>query len=121
MINPKQRICKIVLIDLATFLMLLCIASYYSGIVGVKAASLAGMTYIVPNALRTYCLFRYQGAHAARLILKGFYQGQVLKFGLSVLLFAVVFAAFTVNPVAFFATYIGMQTFAWLMPMFNKI
>lgn len=121
MINPKQRIRKIVLIDLVTFLMLLSVASYYAGIAGVKAASLAGITYIAPNALRAYCLFRYQGAHAARLILKGFYQGEILKFGLSVLLFAAIFAAFIVNPVIFFGTYIGMQTLAWLMPMFNKI
>ncbi|MCX7090165.1 MAG: ATP synthase subunit I [Legionellales bacterium] len=119
--DPKQRIRKIVLIDLTTCLMVICVAGCYAGMIGIKSAGLAGLTYVVPNALRTYCLFRYQGAHAARQILKGFYQGEMLKFGVSLGLFSVVFAGCSVNPIIFFGTYIGMQMLAWLMPVFNKI
>lgn len=121
MTNPKQRIRKIVLIDLIMCLMVICAAGCYAGLTGIKAAGLAGMTYVLPNAIRTYCTFRYQGAHAARQILKGFYQGAMLKFGVSLGLFAVVFAGCSVNPMIFFGAYIGMQMLAWLMPVFNKI
>lgn len=121
MFYPKQLIRKIVLIDLFIWLMLVCVAGCYVGAIGIKSVGLAGFTYVLPNALRTYCLFRYQGAHAARQILKGFYQGEMLKFGVSLCLFSVVFAGCSVNPIIFFGTYIGMQMLAWLMPVFNKI
>lgn len=121
LINPKQRIFKLVLIDLTTVLVLLCVAGCYAGSVGVKAAGLAGLTYALPNAMRTYCLFRHQGAHAARRILKGLYLGEMLKFGISLGLFAIVFAACTVHPVIFFGAYISMQMLAWMVPVFHKI
>lgn len=121
MINPKQRIRKILLVDLVAAGVLVCIAACYAGTMGVKSAGLAGITYFIPNAFRTYRIFRHQGAQAARLILKGFYQGEILKFGLSIVLFALIFAQCTVNPMIFFGTYIGMQVLAWVMPVFNKI
>ena len=121
MINPKQRIRKILSVDLVAAGVLVCIAACYAGTIGVKSASLAGLTYFVPNAFRTYRVFLHQGAQAARLILKGLYQGEMLKFGLSIVLFALIFAQCTVNPMIFFATYIGMQVLAWVMPVFNKI
>lgn len=99
----------------------MCIAACYAGTMGVKSAFLAGVTYFVPNALRTYRIFRHQGAQAARLILKGFYQGEMLKFGLSIVLFALVFAGCSVNPMIFFGTYLGMQILACIMPVFNKL
>ena len=113
--------CKIFLFDLAAGWILIGIAACYAGALGAKSASLAAGTYFFPNALRTYRIFRHQGAQAARLILKGLYQGEVLKFGLSIALFALVFALCTVNPVIYFAVYIGMQVLAWAMPVFNKI
>lgn len=117
----QQRIRKILLGDLASLLLLIGIAACYAGTIGVKSACLAGITYFVPNALRTCRIFRHQGAQAARLILKGFYQGEMLKFGLSIVLFALVFAGCTVNPMIFFGTYLGMQILACVMPVFNKL
>lgn len=120
MINPKQRIRKILLIDLMACFVFTGIAGCFSGIIGFKSAGLAGVSYFIPNAYRTYRLFRYQGAQAARLILKGFYQGEMLKFGLSIVFFAIVFSKCTINPPIFFGTYIGMQMLVWLTPVFNK-
>lgn len=121
MISPKQRIAKLVLLDLMTGLILVSIATCYAGLMGVKSAGLAGITYFLPNALRTYRLFRHQGSQATRLILKGFYQGEMLKFSVSIVLFAVIFAKCAVDPKIFFGTYIMMQILAWIMPVFNKI
>lgn len=121
LINPKQRICKLVLIDLITVLVLICVAGCCARGVGVKSAGLAGLAYVLPNAIRTYCMFRHQGAHAARQILKGFYQGEMLKFGFSLGLFAIIFAITAVHPVIFFGTYISMQMLVWLVPVFYKI
>lgn len=121
MINSNPRIRKILLADLFSAFGLIVLAGCYAGEIGVKSACLAGITYFIPNALRTYRIFRHQGARAARLIVKGFYQGEVLKFGLSIGFFALIFAQCTVNPIIFFATYVGMQILAWVMPVFNKI
>lgn len=108
------------LIELITCFVLIGIAGFYVGAMGVRSASLAGLAYIVPNGYRTYRMFQYQGARAARLILKGFYQGEALKFGLSVVMFALIFAATTVNPVIFFGTYIGLQLLVWFAPLLIK-
>lgn len=121
MVSPKQRITKIVILDFMTGLILVSIAACYAGGMGVKSAGLAGITYFIPNAMRTYRIFRHQGAQAARLIVKGFYQGEMLKFGLSMVLFAMIFAQCTIDPKIFFGTYVGMQILGWVMPVFNKI
>lgn len=121
MVSPKKPISKLIILDFIIGLILISLAACYAGVMGVKSASLAGITYFLPNALRAYRLFRHQGAHATRLILKGFYQGEMLKFGTSIVLFAVIFANCKVDPKIFFGTYIIMQILAWVMPVFNKI
>ncbi len=120
MINPKQCIRRILTVDLMACLLFTVIAGCYAGMEGVKSASLAAFAYFIPNAYRAYRLFRYQGARSARLILKGFYQGEMLKFGLSIVIFSFVFVACTVNPVIFFGTYIGMQMLVWFAPLIMK-
>jgi ATP synthase protein I len=121
LINPKHRIYKILLVELAIAIVLVCLAGCYAGWISVKSASLAGITYFIPNAVRAYRMFCHQGAQAARLIVKSFYQGELLKFGLSIGMFALIFAQCTVSPIWFFGTYVGMQILAWGMPIFNKI
>ena len=121
MVSPKQRIKYFLMLDFISGLILISFAACYAGVIGVKSAGLAGVTYILPNGLRTYRVFRHQGAQAARLILKGFYQGEMLKFGASMVLFAVVFANCVVDPKIFFCTYVMMQILGWILQVFNKI
>ncbi len=120
MINLIFSLRKMVVAEFSILLLFVLIAGGYAGYEGAKSAALAGLVYLVPNAYRTIRLFRYQGARAARLILKGFYQGEMVKFSLSVILFSSVFKYCTVNPMLFFGTYIGMQMLIWFAPILIK-
>ncbi|KTD24093.1 ATP synthase protein I [Legionella maceachernii] len=81
------------------------------------SALLGGMVAIVPSALFARKLFQYQGARAARQIVKGFYLGEALKIVSSVILFALVFMLFKIAPLAFFFTYIVVLMNYWLAPL----
>ena len=120
MINPMLSLRKRVVAELSILLLFILLAGGYAGYEGAKSAALAGLAYLVPNTYRTIRVFRYQGARAARLILKGFYQGEMVKFALSVLLFSSVFKYCTVNPTLFFGTYIGMQMLIGFAPILIK-
>lgn len=117
MITLRQRIGKLLFAELLIGGIFSAFAGYFAGLQGCKSAVLGGLAYFLPNAYRSYSVFRYQGARAARLILKGFYKGEMVKFLMSVLIFAGVFAISTVNPMIFFGTYIGMQMLVWFAPL----
>lgn len=66
------------------------------------SALLGGLVAIIPTALFARKLFRYQGARAARQIVKGFYVGEALKIVTTIGLFTFVFMSFKIAPLAFF-------------------
>ncbi len=81
------------------------------------SAMLGGMVAIIPSALFARKLFRYQGARAARQIVKSFYIGEAVKIASSVILFALVFILFKITPLAFFFTYIVVLMSYWFAPL----
>ncbi len=87
------------------------------GTKGALSVILGGLVNAVPNAYFARKLFRYQGASAAKQIIKGFYQGEALKIALSVGMFALVFKFCSVIPWAFFAAYIVAQMVLWFTPL----
>ena len=78
---------------------------------------LGGIVAIVPSALFAKNMFRYQGARAARQIVKSFYFGEALKILSTAILFALVFIVYKVAPLAFFFTYIMVLMTYWLAPL----
>ncbi|KTD07682.1 F0F1 ATP synthase subunit I [Legionella jamestowniensis] len=87
------------------------------------SALLGGLVAIIPTALFARKLFRYQGARAARQIVKGFYVGEALKIVTTIGLFTFVFMSFKIAPLAFFLTYIVVLMSHWFAPLFfvNKL
>ncbi|KTD36461.1 ATP synthase subunit I [Legionella nautarum] len=81
------------------------------------SAVLGGMVAIIPSALFARKLFQYQGARAARQIVKSFYLGEALKILSSVILFTLVFMWFKITPLAFFFTYIVVLMNYWFAPL----
>ena len=120
MLNLKHHLRHWWFAEAATALLLVVIAGAVMGWLGAKSAILAVLAYGLPNAFRSYKMFRHQGAQSARLIVKGFYQGEMLKFLLSVVIFSLVFMCCTVNPVIFFGTYMVMQMLIWFVPLLIK-
>ena len=80
------------------------------------SAFLGGCVSVLPNAYFAKKLFHYQGAKAAQKIVKSFYQGEALKIGMSIALFACVFKFCAITPWVFFATYIMAQLVFWFTP-----
>lgn len=81
-----------------------------------KSALLGGLVCLIPNAYFAIKVFKYQGARAARQIVNGFYKGEALKIGLSVLLFTAVFIWCKITPLAFFSSYVLVLMTHWFAP-----
>lgn len=81
------------------------------------SALLGGLVAFAPSAIFAKKFFRYQGARAAKKIVRNFYIGEFLKITSSVLLFAIVFVLYEVAPLAFFLTYITVVMSHWFAPL----
>ncbi len=74
-----------------------------------------GLIYIIPNMYFAVHAFRFRGAQAAQHVLLGFYRGEVGKFLLSGVGFALTFTF--VNPldlIALFSAYISLNIIQWV-------
>lgn len=98
----------------------LVFAAFCALVYGTNAASsalLGGIVCIIPNAYFASKLFKYQGARSAKLIVNSFYKGEALKIVISIFLFTAVFLLFKITPLAFFVSYIMIQTTHWFAPL----
>lgn len=77
---------------------------------------LGGLIYWIPNAYFTLYTFRFRGAQAAAIVLRSMYRGEVGKFMLTVVGFALVFTwVKPIEPIALFVTYIVMIFSQWIL------
>ncbi|STX30233.1 ATP synthase subunit I [Legionella beliardensis] len=81
------------------------------------SALLGGLVAFLPSLIFARKLFQYQGARAARQIIRSFYLGEFLKIISSIALFTLVFVYFEVTPLAFFLTYIVVVMIHWFSPL----
>ncbi|WP_131781950.1 F0F1 ATP synthase subunit I [Legionella gresilensis] len=81
------------------------------------SAFLGGLVAFLPSVIFARKLFKYQGARAARQIVRSFYLGEFLKIISSIVLFTLVFIFFEVTPLAFFLTYIVVVMTHWFAPL----
>lgn len=89
--------------------------------VSAYSALLGGVVCFVPNLYFAWAAFRHQGAQAAKQVIRSFYKAEAVKFGLTVVLFALVFIAVRpLNPISFFLTYAVVQSVHWLSPLVMK-
>lgn len=88
-----------------------------SGPTAAYSALLGGAVSILPNVYFAKKLFRYQGAHAAKQIVRNFYKGEAGKLLLSAVLFAIVFTSFNIVPLVFFIVYMVTQMMFWFAPL----
>lgn len=102
-----------ILVSAVCWLLLDAVAAY--------SALLGGLVCAMPNLYFAWKAFSYQGAQAAREIVRSFYKAEAVKFGLTAVLFALVFALVRpLNPISFFLTYAVVQAMHWLAPMVLK-
>ncbi len=81
---------------------------------------LGGLIYLIPNIYFAYYAFRYtfrqKGAHLAPYVLMSFYRGEIGKFLLSSVGFALAFTfAKPLNIALLFGSYIVLTIIQWVM------
>jgi ATP synthase protein I len=106
-------IVQLIVIGLATIITLLIY-----GLHEALSAWLGGMVAFIPFIIFAKKAFQYQGARAAKKIVKNFYIGEFLKIISSILLFILVFWWYKVAALVFFLTYIAVIVTHWFAPLF---
>jgi ATP synthase protein I len=73
---------------------------------------IGGLIYIIPNMYFAFYAFRYRGAQAAQYVLMSFYRGEIGKFLLSSVGFAITFTLVQpLNLISVFSAYIALTIF----------
>lgn len=111
---------RLLSVQLAVAFVLTTIIIATSGMYAAKSALLGALAFIIPNAIFVHLIFQYQGASAAKKIVRAFYKGESVKIIFSVFLFAIVFNFVKISPLVFFGVYFCMQLTAWLTPLVLK-
>ncbi|MGS2718350.1 ATP synthase subunit I [Eionea flava] len=79
------------------------------------SALIGGVIYLIPNMYFALYAFRYRGAHAARYVLLSFYRGEMGKFLLSGVGFAIAFTLVKpLDVLVLFGTYLALTVFQWI-------
>ncbi|HLF67408.1 MAG TPA: ATP synthase subunit I, partial [Gammaproteobacteria bacterium] len=92
----------------------------WQGPVGAYSAFWGGIICVTANSFLFYQAFKTGGAQAAQKIMRGFVWGQMGKFLITVVLFALAFLVGQVEPLALFLGYLFTQAAFWLAPLFLK-
>lgn len=116
----RLAIGKFVLLQLGIIYIFALSFLFISGQKSAHSALIAGLINVIATLVFARKCFSYQGARQARHIVNAFYQGEALKLFLVMIMLALVFSSMTIEPVAFFLTFIVVQFANWLMPQFFK-
>ncbi|WP_341502566.1 ATP synthase subunit I [Gallaecimonas sp. GXIMD4217] len=113
----RQVAYKLVAVQAAVVLIASCISAAVWGVQAGYSALLGGLICVLPNFVFARLAFAKAGARAAQQVVHGFYKGEALKIGLTVLLFVIVLLWVPVAMGALFATYgIGVMA-QWFAPV----
>ena len=113
----RPSIQRLLLAQLVVIGLITVIAVVADGLGGAVSALEGGVVAFLPNAFFAWRVFRHQGARHAKKIVNGFYQAEAGKFGLTAVLFILVFIAVPPsNPAFFFGAYVVTLFAHWLGP-----
>lgn len=83
-----------------------------------QSALLGGVVAALPNFVFAVYAFRFAGARQAKQVYASFKRGSVMKFLLTIIMFALVFKFVQVVALAFFVCFILVTFVNWLAPIF---
>lgn len=109
------------LVELTVGLILTVLAALISGTVAAYSMLLGGLICLLPHCYFAYRAFKFQGARAARQIVRSFYTGEAVKLVLTAAMFTVVFVAVKpLNAAVLFVGFIVVQLSSWLVPIMHS-
>lgn len=92
------------------------LCAFFSGIVALYSALLAGICCILSTAVFAAIVFGKSGAQAARLIARSFYRAEAAKWLITAILMMLIFTFIPIAAASFFATFCVMQLSYWAAP-----
>lgn len=113
--RPTVR--RILVVQLAVLVAMAVIGWLTGGLADANSAALGGAVAVLPNLYFFWRVQHLAGGRNARQAVSGFYRAEAGKFGLTVALFALVFAAVPLsNHALFFGAYVVTLFAYWLAP-----
>jgi len=110
----KPPVYRIALVQAGVLLSLcLCLSLFCQD--AVVSALLGGLLCLVPQTYFTLYAFQHTGARSAGLVARGFYRGEVGKFVLTLVGFAIVFSRFDTQPGVLFGSYGLLLLVQWIV------
>jgi len=117
----RPKVLRVVGLQVLVTFLIACGGLLSGDLVLAYSIFLGGMVCFLPNFYFAWQVFTHQGAHAAKDIVRSFYRAEAVKFGLTAVLFALVFILVRpLNPISFFLTYAVVQVIHWLAPLVIK-
>lgn len=99
---------------------ILALIALFFGVTASYSVLLGGIICLIPNCYFAYRAFRYEGARAARQIVRSFYLGEAGKIVLTALLFSAVFLwVKPLQPLALMAGYCAAMSMSWFVPLLH--
>jgi len=111
----KPSVYRVALIQ-ACILAILCAALALVGKTEAFSAFLGGLLCLIPQAYFTVYAWQHTGSRSSQLVARGFYRGEVGKFVLTLVGFAIVFSRVeTLEPLILFGVYGLMLVVQWVV------
>jgi len=100
--------------------LLMALLALFFGVTASYSVLLGGLICLLPNCYFAYRAFQYEGARAAREIVKSFYRGEAGKLVLTALLFSAVFIGVKpLHPLALMCGYCVVLSLGWFVPLLH--
>jgi len=118
--NNRLAIVRALLLWQLVCCVFLALVALYFGVTASYSVLLGGFICLLPNCYFAYRAFQYEGARAAREIVKSFYRGEAGKMVLTALLFSAVFIwVKPLRPLALMGGYCGVLSMGWIVPLLH--
>ena len=109
---------KLVAFQLLLVLLLALISTVLFSVKAGYSALAGGSTFLLPNIIFVCMTFAYAGARQTKLVLRGFYVGEAIKFFLTVALLVVFLKYASLSLAAFYSSFALLVGSQWLAPLF---
>lgn len=102
---------------LIVFFITLISTVFFSAKFGYSALA-GGLTFLLPNFIFVLMAFAHAGASKSKLVVRGFFAGEAIKFFLTVILLTVFLKYGTLSLTAFYISFSLLIMSQWLAPFF---
>lgn len=115
MANITYKLLMKIWLQQLILLLLISLVLWWFQRIAAYSFSIGGLIYIIPNIYFAIYAFRYRGAQAAQLVLVGIYRGEIGKFLLSGVGFAIAFTLVNpLNVMIVFVAFIAFTIIQWI-------